>query len=567
MKKYLPIFLLFLITLLGLFVRFYQLGDAPAGLYLDEAAQGYNAYSILKTGRDEFGMFLPIVFRSFADFKTPIYIYLIVPLIPVFGLSSFTVRFPSFFFSVLTIPLLYLLINKLLINTPKPPLNLRGGRGRYSLIASLILAISPWHTLFGRTNFECNVALFFLLIAVYSFYLALKKPFLLVFSAFFFAITIPAYHSQRIIVPLILILLFIRHHQILLSRTHFWYSVIGFVIGLVLSLPMLSIIATPGFLARATTLNIFTQTPSGYLAWYHGPLSSIINAHWYLTIKEFSSLYFSYFSPRNIFFLGDYDPRSSFPDLAVQYSWQFPFYIIGLYRLIVEKKLGELRFIMISLLLISPLPAAITRDPFTTIRALPMVVPLSFIISLGIIRTYEFISPRFRRLSIIGFGGVIIYSLINLYSSAIILNEYFRARFWDYGWRQVVERLDTLDHKLPIVVDNARAEPYSQILFFTKFDPAIYQRDNFEVPPNEYYTNLNRNRVKNIGRITVRGIEWKPDMMLEQYLVGDHLAISYDQLKRNHLTLIDEINYPDGTPAYRIVKTNPNENTNVNPLK
>ncbi len=559
MKKYIPIFLLFLITLLGLFVRFYRLGEVPAGLYLDEAAQGYNAYSILRTGKDEFGKFLPIVFRSFADFKTPIYIYLVVPLIPVFGLSPFTVRFPSFFFSVLTLPLIYMLIRRLLHRSDLS--------SSLALLTTLMLAISPWHTLFGRTNFECNLALFFLLLAVYSFYLALKNPFFLIVSALFFAITIPAYHSQRVIVPLTLILLFIRHHRTLLSPTHRWYSVIGFVIGGIISLPTLSIISTPGFLARAATLNIFSQTPSGYLAWYHGPLSSIINASWYLTTKEFFSLYFSYFSPRNIFQLGDYGPRSSFPDLAVQYSWQFPFYVFGLYRLTVEKKLGELRFLMVSLLLVSPLPAAITRDPFTTIRSLPMVVPLSLIISLGIIRIYEFIPPRFRKISKIGFGGVIVYSLINLYSSAIILNEYFRAPSWDYGWRQVVERLNTLDQKLPIVVDNARAEPYSQVLFFTKFDPAIYQQENFEVPPDEYYSNLNRNRVKHIGRITVRSIEWKPDMMLEQYLVGDHLAISYDQLKRNHLTLIDEIKYPDGTPAYRIVKTNPNENKNDNPLK
>lgn len=554
MKKNSLVILLILITTLGLFIRFYQLGKSPAGLYLDEAAQGYNAYSILKTGRDEFGKSFPIVFRSFADFKTPIYIYLIVPLIPIFGLTSFTVRFPSFFFSVLTIPLLYFLIKEL---SPKKSLAIRNSSFAIGIIASAMIAISPWHTLFGRTNFECNVALFFLLIAIYFFYLALKKPFLLIFSALFFAITIPAYHSQRVVVPLILILLFIRHRHILLSRTHFRYSIVGLVIGLVLSLPMLSIITTPGFLARATTLNIFTQIPSGFLAWYHGPLSSIINARWYLTIKEFLSLYLSYFSGRNLFLLGDYGPRSSFPDLATFFSWQYPFYLYGLYRLITEKKLGELRFFMLSLLLISPVPAAITRDPFTTIRALPMVVPLSFIISLGIIRTYEFIPPRFRKASIICFSGVLIYSLINLYSSAIILNEYFRARFWDYGWRQVVERLNTLDQKLPIVVDNARAEPYSQILFFTKFDPAVYQRDNFEVPPNEYYTNLNRNRVKNIGRITVRGIEWKPDMTLEQYLVGDYLAISLEQVEKNNLTLIEEIDYPDGSPAYRIVKTNP----------
>src|SRR3990170_8102278 len=179
MKKNLIIAaIVFLSIGIAVLTRVYKLGDAPSGLYLDEAAQGYNAYSILKTGKDEFGKSFPIVFRSFTDFKTPIYIYLIVPLIPVFGLSAFTVRFPSFFFSILTIPLLYFLLKRI---SPKP---IAVG---ISLLASFLLALSPWHILFGRTNFECNVALFFFLSGVYFFYRGLKVPRTLILSALFFA--------------------------------------------------------------------------------------------------------------------------------------------------------------------------------------------------------------------------------------------------------------------------------------------------------------------------------------------------------------------------------------------
>src|SRR3990167_8309110 len=129
-NKIFIVFVLSIIVFVGIVTRFYKLGQAPAGLYLDEAAQGYSAYSILKTGKDEFGKAFPVVFRSFTDFKTPVYIYLIAPLIPIFGLTKFTVRFPSFFFSILTIPLLYFLIRKL----SAPP--------AVAIISALMLAIS-----------------------------------------------------------------------------------------------------------------------------------------------------------------------------------------------------------------------------------------------------------------------------------------------------------------------------------------------------------------------------------------------------------------------------------------
>lgn len=455
---------------------------------------------------------------------------------------------PSFIFSVLTLPLVYFLIKRLLPRK-KTAISL-------ALLTVLLLAISPWHILFGRTDFEANIALFFLLLAVYIFHIALKKPSLLVLSALLFVIAFSAYHAERIIAPLILLLLFIRHRRELLSPAHRPHLLAGLILGLLLLLPTLLVMATPGFLARATTLNIFSGNHSGYLAWYHGSARALVNASWYLGVKEFFSLYFSYLSPRNLFYLGDYNPRTAFPDLAPFFTWQFPFYLIGLYRLVKEKKLGELRFFTLSLLLISPIPAAMTRDPFSTIRALPLVLPITVTITLGLTRSYQYLkSAGIRALTRACFVIIIIYSLFNLSSSVFVLNEFLNAGNWNYGWRQVVDKLNTLDQNLPVVVDNDRGEAYSQVLFFTKFDPRQYQKDNFEVAPEEYYSNLSRNMVKRIGRISVRGIDWKPDLAVEQYLVGDYLAISEEQITRNHLTLIAEIKYPNGSVAFRIVKT------------
>lgn len=549
MKKYI-VFSIFCISLLiAISTRYYKLGQAPAGLYIDEAAQGYNAYSILQTGKDEFGKGFPIVFRSFTDFKTPVYVYLIVPLIPVFGLTPFTVRLPSFIFSILTLPILYLLIKRL---APKKNATI------LALCVSLMLAISPWHILFGRTNFECNVALFFFLTGVYFFYFSLEKPWMLVVSAFFFAFAIPAYHSQRIITPLILLVLTIKERKIIFSKTHLKYLLISGVLGFIISLPTLSVITTPGFLARAAGLNIFShiqQQPAGFIENYHGPFGWLINSSIFLSTREFSALYISYFSPRNMFLLGDYGPRSSFPTLATFFVWQFPFYIWGLYILFKEKSLGNLRFFAMCMLFISPIPAAVTRDPYSTIRSLPMVIPQLIVISLGIVAFFDRIVHKEYKIASIAVSIlIIIYSLAKVYSAVIVHNEYYRASAWDYGWKEVAQDINSLDKNLPIVVDNSRYEPYSQLLFFLKYDPQIYQAQNFEVPLSEYYTNMQRDKTKIIGNITTRPINWEKDLLIDQYLIGDYLSISDNQIHEHNLELISDVKYPDGSMAFRIVR-------------
>lgn len=547
------IFFLLLAIILGLTTRFYLLGRSPAGLYLDEAAQGYNAYSILLTGKDEFGMPFPAVFRSFGDFKTPVYIYLIVPLIPIFGLTAFAARFPSFIASVLSLPVLYFLIRTL---TP----NKRAGLFIAGL-ASLLLAISPWHILFGRVTFECNVALLFYLLGVYLFYLGLKKPILIFFSAVLLAIALPTYHSQRLLVPLTVLFFLIRFGKILFDKKHLKYSISGLLAAVLISLPTLLILPTPGFLSRVSSLNLGSQLP-GVIS-DAGTIGGLVNLPIYLRMSELLSLYLSYFSPRNLFYLGDAGLRSSFPELATFYFWQLPFYLHGLYLLFKKKELGELRTFTIFMLLVSPLPASLTRDPFTTIRSLTLVVPLTIVVSLSLFQVWTGIKSNYKKwLAASIFACLVFYSLLKLYSSGIVLNEKQRGQNWDFGWERVVQVLNQkTDQTLPVVIDNVRAEPYSQILFFTRYDPASYQKENFEVPLSEYYTNLHRVREKKIGRITMRGIAWEPDLAKEQYLVGDYLAISEEQIARHRLDLIEEVKYPDGSPAYRIVRTRPDLNS------
>lgn len=136
------------IIFIATILRFWDLGSNPPGLFVDEVSNGYNAYSILKTARDEYGNFLPLTFRAFGDYNPALSVYTLVPSIALFGLNDFAVRFPSAIFGVFTVLLTYFLAYQILKDQ------------KIALGASFLLAISPWHLQFSRYDHEANFMLF-----------------------------------------------------------------------------------------------------------------------------------------------------------------------------------------------------------------------------------------------------------------------------------------------------------------------------------------------------------------------------------------------------------------------
>ncbi len=544
-KKYLPLFILIITFIVGAFFRFYRLGETPSGFYVDEAALGYNAFSILKTGKDEFGKSLPIMFRSFSTFQSPVYTYLTVPFISLFGLTPFSVRLPSALFGFLTIPLLYLLVRKI---SPEKY------RHSLALISAILLSVSPWHIAYSRTAYETNIALFFLILGSLLFFQGLKKPWLFILSAISFALSFNSYRAETIIIPVLLLsFYFVYRKEILPGKKQFIAPVLlSCLIAFVLILPMLLIIRTPGFQARTSTLNIFSfdnQVPWGYK---RGNIPQLASA------KEFLSLYTSYFSPRYMFSLGDAGPRKPYPGLGTFFVWQFPLYLIGLYFLLKEKNLRDLRIFIFVLLIVSPIPAALTRDPYSTLRSLPMVVPQILLIAFGLVKLLEWSWPYINKWKYYLILLLIFLSSVKMFISIFYLNDYFRSEYWNYGWPEIAQSLKKLDPKLPVIVDNSHGDVYILLLFFLQYDPATYQKNNFEVNQEMYYTNLNRNPTKDLGSITVKSFQWGIDTEhTDQYIVADGIAISQVQIDYHRLSIIKEVRYPSGEVALRILRTNP----------
>src|ERR1035437_7878697 len=199
MKKILTIILFVAIFLLGTLLRFHDLGNIPNSLDWDEVSWGYNAYSILHTGKDEYGAVLPLSFKAFGDYKQPVYVYADVIPVGLFGLNAFSVRFPNALFGSLSIIFVFLLVYELFKK--------RSYAQKVAFLSMLFFAISPWHIQFSRVAFESVVGLFFVLVGVWLFIRghSLEKKLYFFAAAFFLALSAYSYHAEKLFTPLFMI--------------------------------------------------------------------------------------------------------------------------------------------------------------------------------------------------------------------------------------------------------------------------------------------------------------------------------------------------------------------------
>ncbi len=138
---------LFLIILFAAVLRFAGLSQMPPSLNWDEISHGYNAYSILKTGKDEWGQVFPITnFRAYGDYPLPLNLYLTIPFEIIFGLNTGAIRLPHALLGTLTIIAVYFLTEGIFRNK------------KISLIASFLAAIDPWLLFPSRAVFQSNLS-------------------------------------------------------------------------------------------------------------------------------------------------------------------------------------------------------------------------------------------------------------------------------------------------------------------------------------------------------------------------------------------------------------------------
>lgn len=395
--------LLILIIILGFILRFVDVTNNPPGLYSDEASIGYNAYKILTTGKDEFGIPHPLWFRSFGDYKLPIYIYSVSAAMSVFGKTELAIRIPSILSGTLTIFIFYLFIKKLLEVERDKELQ---KKYRYlPLIGAFLLAISSWHIQFSRGGFEITMGTLFFLLGCYfyAFFLQKKTLKIILLCIFFFILSIYTYHTFRVLSPLAL--LFIAIHQKIYKKKQ---SIPFVALTIILLLPIALFSLSPEGSERFRGTSAF-------------PELGVTNSLQQLIIYPIDYIrnYLSFYSFDFLFNYGDGIGRHQMPNFGELFRWQLPFFLGGIYVLLKMKR-SVLKYATFLLFLSVPLAGALAVPSPHALRSLPLVLPCMIIIGIGILSFIQTIK-RYR----VRLATIVVIAIFAIYEFSLYLHFYY----------------------------------------------------------------------------------------------------------------------------------------------
>jgi 4-amino-4-deoxy-L-arabinose transferase-like glycosyltransferase len=440
-------------------MRLYALGRVPDGFFCDEASVGYNAYSILRTGRDEHGTLLPLYFRAFGEYKNPVYIYAAVLSVGALGLTELATRLPAALFGLATVPIAFLLGRRLA--------GVAAG-----LIAAALLAISPWHVHFSRIAFEL-IALPFvfglgLWLALEAFHSGRRRDFVL--AGLCLALSLYTYAVARLFVPLFLAgfaLLFRRERRA--HRRGVQAALIAFAAG---AAPL--VLYTVGDPSRAGAR---WRDISGISA--DRPLAE--------TTGAVAHNYAIHFSPEFLFERGDPLKRHAVRGYGELYPALAPWLAAGLIVLVVRRRREDL--LLLWWLALFPLAASLTRETPTATRTIDAIPVFELIAAVGVLSVARLLrrrAPDSWRAAMVPAVGLALALPI-----AWQLRGYLRAYFVEYpaysargldgfqhGYREVIRFMEAHRHEYELLMLTATDTNQSETLavFYNRRDPAEYQR-------------------------------------------------------------------------------------------
>lgn len=531
---------LFWIFLIALFLRLFKLNEFPVGFHVDEVKVGWNALSILTTGADDKLNLWPMYYDSFGDFRPTGIFYITIPFLLLFDNSVFAVRFASSLFGALSIFPLYYLTYSVSKNR------------QIAFFSALLLSMSPWHLAVSRATSEVVISTFFALSAIYftKRLIDTQNNKYLLLNLLFIAFSYLFYHSIRIIAPVYYLTL------IFFYRTKISRKVILSFIG-VIALTIYFSGSNAGLkrfgqvsLSQSVDLNYqITRTQNEIMD--QNILSTIFDNKYAVSLRFALRQYFTYFGSE--FLIGeDARPfRYTTPGAGLLTIIELLLIIVGCMT-ILYKKYNKL---FLTLLLLSPLPAALTIEDAPNLHRSFFMLP--FLMIIGAYGIHKLIESRYL-IYILQIACVVFY--IHMYMNHSLTHKPFvknihvdSPTYRNNGTIELVQKLNLLKNDYDrIVVTNYPDSPYPWYGFFISKNP-------FEL--NKSFKYGSKTRVIENEKIVFSEDKCPSDKSLNTYtdesiLLVNNWECDHDgQIKAGlNVRVVDKIERPDGSVVFILLE-------------
>lgn len=457
---------------LGVFFRVFNFAQVPPSLNWDEASHGINAYLISQTLKDEWGQFMPTIFRAYGDYKLPTYIYLTAIAVKIFGLNDLSVRLVSMlagFLAVIGIGLVSVRVFTDYKGEEKKAL---------SVISMCILAIMPWHVFLSRVALEANLSLTFIIFSIYG--LLGKRSIDKFLGWFLLGISIHTYNSARVVALIVAAIFFFIDIYKKKNTSGIW----GKLVFALLLIPMLWQILSGSGLARYDKLSLWTnvdryivETSRNTQDFPQVVEKIVFNKYTYVLSRVVKN-YISYFSPS--FWYQKDDPQSQFsiPGMPMWGLTVMTLFFAGLVLMNAKQ-----RVVAILAILICILPAALTNSPAQALRPLYLIIPLTLVSSYALVYLYSKNKIFF-----------VLTMVIMLIESGRYFNVYFNdysksySDSWQYGYKQMIEYVKKDRGDKEVIITKKLGEPHIYAAMYGLYEPEdLVEADNVRFYQSGWY--------------------------------------------------------------------------------
>jgi 4-amino-4-deoxy-L-arabinose transferase-like glycosyltransferase len=521
------------LALLGLFslallVRVWALDRSPPSLDPDEVSIGYNAWSIARTGKDEYGQTLPLTFRAFGEYKRPAYIYAAVPSLAVLGPTSYAVRLPAALFGALAVPLLYGVAVLLLRSRPA------------GLCAALMLALSPWHLQFTRAAREASLLVLAVLLLVYCLLRAwharpgdrFRGGHWYVLAGLSFLLALYDYPGALVFAPLFVLVLSRAYWGRLLKAPPVW---LGAAVALVavLSLPLGFQLLDGSARERLNQASIVNVPALRLLARerverdVRDGAPRLLNEPQALGLRGAVNAYLAHFDPTYLFTAGDLEWRHHNSDHGQLLLWDLPLLCVGAVVLVRHWRRPAMQALG-SWLLIGPVAATFAENAPHAVRTIVMVPAWYLLAGAGFRTTWGWLRRRGYQwdwLLLLGLSSCFYFYMLFRYYPAE------QGRSWQSGnlegYRAAMAEVEA-GHYTRIVIPQEFSLSYVYALYATGYDPARYLSQGGSVadPTTSFYPGPGPLR---FDPFEVRVVNWRTEPRDPQVLFVIEAAANLPQ--------------------------------------